>query len=380
MTTANGSNSAPFISDTSQPTSSVRHQFEGVQALRGYAAAIVVFHHFCWVIAHYHSAPSHINALARLAEVGASGVDVFFCISGLVITLSIKRLGQGIGPALVFLERRVARVVPIYWLYTSGLVALWALGIGLRGLIVTPLLLGSSYLLIPYPKTTIYGDVSLHPILDIGWTLTFEMYFYLVCGTVLAIAGGKRVFPWALVGLAMLAGVCLLAFGPRSVPATVMASPLLVEFTMGMFLARFAHVLLSVDQRTANLLGSALLMIGAVATWASAFLPDPMAMRLLVWGIPGAAMVLGAMMLQMPTSRWWRGAVYLGAASFTIYLAHPFATLAIGTLLKRGMFQSIDPDLAIVACTVATVLGTSVLYPLIEAPLTRLLQVRHSKT
>ena len=83
--------------------------FEGVQILRGFAAMIVVFHHMCWVITTYHPGQSAIATFRRLAEVGAGGVDVFFCISGLVIAHAARNLSAGAGNARTFAWRRLLR-------------------------------------------------------------------------------------------------------------------------------------------------------------------------------------------------------------------------------------------------------------------------------
>lgn len=71
--------------------------FRGVQALRGIAALSVMLFHFRWNI--NAQIPGRGDALFGW---GATGVDLFFLISGFVITLSAAKAPQGISGALNF--------------------------------------------------------------------------------------------------------------------------------------------------------------------------------------------------------------------------------------------------------------------------------------
>ncbi len=345
--------------------------FEGVQILRGVAAMIVVFHHMCWVITTYHPGQSAIATFRRLAEVGAGGVDIFFCISGLVIAHAARNLSAGAGNARTFAWRRLLRVLPPYWIFTALLLLLWVAGIGLKGLNVTPGLVIASFLLIPWPKTTAAGAMSYHPILDVGWTLTFEMYFYAICTLVIAVAGGRRIWPWTIAAIGVVAALSLLTVGPDGVASAIFASPLLCEFVAGVLLARF------VAGRVAPAAGRILIALGVAGFVASIFLPDPMAWRVLCWGVPGVALVAGAVLIPVRLdTRLSRLFGFLGTASYTIYLVHPFFTLIAGALLKRGTMTQVAPDLLLIALTVIAVAGAASSWFLVEGPLIRLLKPR----
>jgi peptidoglycan/LPS O-acetylase OafA/YrhL len=345
--------------------------FEGVQILRGFAAMMVVFHHMCWVITSYHPGHSAIATFHRLAEVGAGGVDIFFCISGLVIAFAARNLPAGIDSARTFAWRRLLRVVPPYWIFTSLLLLLWAVGIGLKGLNVTPGLVVASFLLIPWPKTTVTGAMSYHPILDVGWTLTFEMYFYAICTLVIALVGGRRIWPWTIAALGFVAAISVVTAGPAAVASATLASPLLLEFIAGVLLAHF------VAGRTASRVGRVLIALGIVGLIGSIFLPDPMTWRVLCWGIPGTLLVAGAILIPVQlASPFARLLGFLGTASYTIYLVHPFFTLISGTLLKQGIMEQVPPDLLLMALTIAAVAGSAVTWFFVEGPLIRLLKPR----
>lgn len=345
--------------------------FEGVQILRGIAASMVVFHHMCYALTEYRPGESLIASQRGVAELGASGVDIFFCISGLVIAYASRSLPAGVAAARTFAWRRILRVIPPYWVFTLGLIFLWGVGVGLRNLIVTPGLVIASLLLIPFPKRTQMGDLSYHPILDVGWTLTFEMYFYAICALVIAFAGGRRIWPAIVVALAVIAALTWGLLGAKSVAASVLASPLLLEFVAGVLLARF------VAGRTAPALGAGLMGIGALGLLGSVFVAEPMAWRVLCWGIPGVMLVTGALLIPVSLERRWvRLLGFLGTASYTIYLAHPFFLLPFGTLLKRGVLTGVPGDLLLLLATVGGVVGSALTYFVVEGPLVQALKPR----
>ena len=104
-------------------------------------------------------------------------MDIFFVISGLVIYLSTR--DKPIAPGQ-FLLNRVLRIVPAYWFYTL-LMALLLL-VASRWMphqVFDGQHLLLSLLFIPAENPGGYG---LYPTLNVGWTLNFEMFFYLLFG------------------------------------------------------------------------------------------------------------------------------------------------------------------------------------------------------
>jgi peptidoglycan/LPS O-acetylase OafA/YrhL len=108
---------------------------------------------------------------------GAAGVDLFFVISGFVMVYSSMNLIGDRKGWLVFSQRRVIRIVPMYWLATTIKLVLMVLA----GEFVLHARFSSldtvmSYLFLP----TRNSDGNLFPLLGVGWTLNFEMLFYLL--------------------------------------------------------------------------------------------------------------------------------------------------------------------------------------------------------
>ena len=166
-----------------------------IQYLRGIAALMVVWHH----------SSSQIPALNRFfpGSSGAHGVDLFFVISGFI--MAVTTTGAGLTP-LQFLRRRVVRVVPLYWILTLAMVGLALVAPSLfRTLKVTADTLVQSLLFIPHFSTS-FTDKAW-PLLVPGWTLNYEMYFYVILAVILLLPAAWRMSTLAaFFGISVVAG------------------------------------------------------------------------------------------------------------------------------------------------------------------------------
>ncbi|MHA6729828.1 acyltransferase family protein [Devosia sp. A369] len=169
----------------------MRQKFISIQYLRGLAAIFVLASHALL----YPIVEHHIG----YGRLGWLGVILFFVISGFIM---VAVTGEGRFSAGDFLRRRVIRIVPMYWGATLIAAALALLAPQLFKTTVYDtgqLLL--SLLFIPF-----YNPVSegLHPLYKLGWTLNYEVFFY-VCFALLAFFGaGARVL-WLTIAFTALA-------------------------------------------------------------------------------------------------------------------------------------------------------------------------------
>jgi len=152
------------------------HRLYALQGLRAYAAAMVIFVH---AISTYDSkvdvisGPIGFDGLGAMG-LGEMGVKLFFCISGFIIFNATKGLVPAPGSVTTFWRRRIIRVVPIYWLATL----VYAVKLALQGAPPTLATLGMSLFFVPFTN-----DIGLmRPVLGVGWSLNFEMFFYAMFG------------------------------------------------------------------------------------------------------------------------------------------------------------------------------------------------------
>jgi exopolysaccharide production protein ExoZ len=113
---------------------------------------------------------------ARVDHVGAAGVDLFFVISGFIMAMIVDRSGPFDGKQ--FWIRRIARVVPAYWAITLFVFAL---------ALVMPSLFQSTEASLAHLIVSMAflafdtGAGFTGPLMVVGWTLNYEMFFYAPC-------------------------------------------------------------------------------------------------------------------------------------------------------------------------------------------------------
>ncbi|WP_341675812.1 acyltransferase [Niveibacterium sp. SC-1] len=318
---------------------------EGIQYLRAIAALMVVAHH----ARHFFGAD-----LPAWSSFGARGVDIFFVISGFVIAHVSRGFepGEARWPQIrAFLVRRFIRVVPLYWLFL--LLAAWFL-VGWLG---KGLLLDLAFLPRHYPLNAAFIAPALLP----GWSVNYEIFFYLVFALSLAFGGLRyMLLSAALVGLVVAGWVI---DGPA--PAwSFYTSPLLLTFLLGVALNHTYRA----DAPRGRL--QALLLVVGGATGLALTGIAPKEARLLMSGLCAAVLVLGAIHL---CSGWkCRALLLIGDASYSIYLSHLFTFIWVGQGCRLLGFGTLTPVAA--ACvitlhvTAATLAGVAVHF-LVERPL-----------
>ena len=330
---------------------------DNIQALRAAAALLVVF--------------VHLDVFARvlgLPTVGHGGVDLFFVISGFIMVHTTW--ARPIGPG-VFMLNRLARIAPIYWLITLAVfsVALVAPRL-LQATVADTEQLVQSLFFIPFRKS----NGLVQPVLFVGWTLNFEMFFYALFALGLLFRDRRR---GALAVVLLL--IVLVALGkwfrPENVLAAFYTRPIILEFGAGMALAALgpaAKCHTALGRRAVGALCAAALV--ALALVPLAF---PTASRLLTHGVPATVVVACAIVLHHSGVRWSnRWVLALGNASYALYLTHPFVTQAAQ---KLGKAFGPSPAVALIGA-----LGTLVLVALVgiathlwlEKPLTSFVKRR----
>ncbi len=337
-------------------------QFIGIQALRFVAAMLVVLMHIDQTI--LLRTPG--AATGHYWTGGSAGVDIFFVISGFVMTVSAAPSPADsrarCSTAWVFLKRRFVRIAPLYWFYTllKALVLLAVPSLALRSSLDGGHL-AASMLFIP----ALNHRGLIQPVLPVGWTLNFEMLFYLVFAA--AIAGGwGRIRFCLLVFLLIWAGA---QFFPQAVPLAFYGHTLLFEFILGMGVA-YICVNMPHIAPPAGLLAAAA-GVAFILGMGWGFSAD----RLSTWGVGAALLVLGTVWLEPWTARLPMASrlAFLGDASYSIYLSHTFVVPAgVLALHELGMLGVLD-TLGIVALVAVAVVALGCpLHVWLERPLTSL--------
>jgi exopolysaccharide production protein ExoZ len=315
---------AQFILDkmiTSQKAPS--QKLESVQMLRAIAALMVVTGHSLTRTTEF--AESHGGTFWHPSFPGGSGVDIFFLISGFVMVYASESLFAKATAALTFMSRRIVRIVPLYWAVTIGYIAL--LAVAARHIEhAFPSLMAILQSLFFIPSMAFKSlDNYPFPVLAQGWTLNYEMFFYVVFAAFLFL---KREFAVLCVAGTMLFCVALgLLFHPANTLLRFWSQPIILEFVFGMGIAllKRRHVSLPMWVRIAAVVAAVVwLAIDVSGFFHLRVTPNNMS-RIVGWGLP-ATLILAATVLgkDMMPKRFEHVASKLGDASYSLYLTHPF--------------------------------------------------------
>lgn len=321
----------------------------GIQYLRAVAAlAVVIFHAAERTDGHF--------------VIGAAGVDVFFVVSGFIMWV----LAETRQPSpRVFLRERAERIVPLYWIATAVMVA----G-GLAGLFpnmkLTTFHIFASFAFIPHVSPS---DGGTWPVLVQGWTLNYEMFFYVLFSAVLFLPAAKRFLVLALVFGAL---VCLgLALQPDGAVLRTYTNPLMAEFLIGaaigkLWLAnRLPPSALGFPLIVASIAGFALVGFGHLPFGPAAL--GPLSGMLLV----------GVLVLERASRvPHIQPLTYLGDASYSIYLWH---TLAISVVVKTSEALGLPGLSVFLLSIVAGTIAGLVCHELLEKPVAAWLKARRHR-
>jgi len=340
-----------------------RQPLTNIQALRACAAlAVLCYHTFDKL---QQMMPGSAGWLAFMQLVGPLGVDMFFVISGFLMVYTTWDAPATAAQARRFLLRRWIRVVPIYWLATSAMVLLLLLAPGaFRELQWQPLQILASYFFVPFRNAM--GNTS--PLVGVGWTLNFEMYFYLLFAV--AMLFPRRI---AMLNLALVSLVTLGAWlHPQHALLEMMTSPLLLEFSVGslaaVLLIRFAESI-PFFALFAGLLLLGYLQMDDAGSIGTALLKGVAMAAILL------AVVAAEQRSQLRVPKAWQA---LGDSSYSLYLSHVFLLGALARVWLRlvGAQHATLFCLAIFALVPLIAHG---IYRAVELPITRRLQRAFAK-
>ncbi len=288
-------------------------KFHSIQSLRGIAALFVVISHFSFI------------------GVGAFGVDIFFCISGFIMIYVTEKDKKH------FLSKRLIRILPLYYLMTIFTYLL---------LLIFPQMFFSStadmsyliksFFFIPYE----IGDV-IQPIVRVGWTINYEMFFYLLFFLSMKISHKYRsiICSTLLLVLASLGEI----FTFSNVFLKFYCNELLLEFILGMIAfyigEKIYNYFYKINKKSGKMYWCALCILITLLgfTWlvkTTNYESLPHFSRVILWGLPAFAIFLAMFTLgciiQIP--KWLS---FTGDISFSIYLIHYYPVMLFSRITEK---------------------------------------------
>lgn len=317
----------------------MKHRIDQLQLIRLLAAMLVLVGHARDKVA------AGGETLPGSANFYAGGVDVFFVLSGFIMFVVSREEAGRPGGWLDFLRKRLTRVVPPYWFFTTLMLGAMVVVPGLvSSAALEPLHVLGSYLFIPVNNPQ--GEAF--PVLALGWTLNHEMFFYLLFAVGLLFA--RPVGLWVTAGLVTACGLIGWLLAPAQAPASFWLNPIVFEFLLGMALGWARQRGLRVEPGA----GCGLTCLGVFGLWfcSTGFHGGVLAPERALWmGLPALLVVAGGALVDVPpaTSRWMRAGVLGGDASYALYLSHPF-TLAVCAAVFKSAHWPLGLVTLVLAC------------------------------
>ncbi|WP_262965703.1 acyltransferase family protein [Methylobacter psychrophilus] len=339
--------------------------FEGIQSLRAIAAIFVLLMHLTFIEQKYGAGKS---IMPEVFHYGSIGVDIFFVISGFIMAMITKNL-FGTSCEYKFLYKRCIRIFPIYWFYS-----LLVLGVFLFKPEIVNSTQGNQVNIIK--SLLLLPDKNL-PLLMVGWSLIYEIYFYFIVTLALRTVKDTR-YPLFLIIWAFAVVLISWVFSEFSLTKespwfNVMTSPLCLEFISGSFIALFYHRVK--PSYGVIFLGTGTLVILTTPVYMVSisvpYIPGGWA-NTAIFGTGAFLLVLGTVVceqkLKLVLPKWL---TKIGDASYSLYLSHILILSALGRawLLLPFGHSGGGHIVALALIFFLAILWALISYKLIEIPI-----------
>jgi len=301
-----------------------------VQILRGIAAMMVIVYHITQKL--------YVNGDIKWSfELGAAGVDIFFIISGFIIYYSSVHEFS----ANEFMKKRIFRIYPLYWVITLVTLVISYIRPGMINQHVeVPISMWNSFTLFPVPGTS--------PLLIVAWTLSFEMFFYVIYYMAIKLKVNRILFSSVAIAVLVVIGQIF------KIP--FINDPITLEFIYGMIIA---YLVTSKNTKAIMVIAAACLILSATpVVWHSEI-------RSLYYGIPALALFCVFLLLEKKVRQEGgiiKLAQVIGDSSYSIYLTHLYSLGIVFILIKSRVSV---PVLVVVSFIVSVIIGI-LCYKLLE--------------
>jgi exopolysaccharide production protein ExoZ len=344
-------------------------KLDSIQALRGIAILLVLIAHIGAFEKVYGGGylPPHL-------AFGNLGVDLFFCISGFIMVTITENREHHETRSGAFYWKRFVRIYPLYWVVTTVTLFAWRF--------IRPpeyVFVASKDLLPYYLKSLLLVPITPCPVINQGWSLVNEIYFYIVFGFFLLFS--RRILPQLLFLWAVwvTAGRTLLFLYPEQFGIAffkVIADRLTIEFIGGCTIALIL-------QKKLNYPATVLLAAGILLTCVTIAM-NPVKehfVRLAWFGIPSALIFFSCVAGEMRHGWHFPGwLISLGDISYSLYLTHVLSFVLIGVCWAHFV-RNANVPLSLVLSAILTVGAISIgflCYRYVEQPLLRTFRRRLS--
>ncbi|MFN8253173.1 MAG: acyltransferase [Ferruginibacter sp.] len=355
-------------------SSNNNNSIKSLQFLRCIAVSLVVLAHLIDIAPNF--GRSQIGSFKYFENFGAAGVDIFFVISGCIMTIITSN--RAVSPSN-FLIRRCIRILPLYWAVSLGCIALSFVSFWPH---IKAAEILQTLTVIPFFKAAYNTDA----VLFLGWTLSFEFLFYLAFAIALLISKNAAKYIVMVILLMLVSGGFILKIEPGN-QLLFFTNSIILEFLFGslcglVYLSNFnpAKIVIYFILLAAILLFlySILFGYGNISEMEFTWDGSLSLQRVLRWGIPSFLLVAGMLLYEKKmTPKFPALFIAVGNSSYSAYLTHLFVIMLSTSFWHHAGFGL--PDVFIIITLVLSLLFARLVYILFERPVTNYLNNLVSK-
>lgn len=297
------------------------------------------------------------------------GIDLFFVLSGFIIFYAYNKDFGKPYKLKEYLIKRFIRIYPLYWIATLLVLPIFFIfkniGSGYErdlGVII------KSFFLIPQTHS---------PVLFVGWTLVHEIRFYLIFGLLIWLKKGWGIILICILILSTIFTYVINPSGYSNLNPQNLVGYLFSYFNIEFLLGVFGAYIMGLSNTRLQKFYLIILMFSYPAFLRFSNI-DILEQRVFLLGIPFVIIVtlLGIYelkrFLKVP-----KILLYLGQASFSIYLTHVLINgILIRFLIIGGFSNSSYLLLIMLGVLLSSVVGGCIFYSKIEKPMLSYLKAR----
>lgn len=254
---------------------------------------------------------------------GSWGVDIFFVISGFIMMYVTENNHKH------FLLKRIIRIVPLYWIITFGVFTL---------AIFYPYLLNNttanfehlfkSLFFIPFNK----NDTGHFPVLFLGWTLNFEIIFYILFSVSLFFSKNNKFIICSVLIILFL--FLNFTFSEKDFIFSAYSNYIFLEFIFGMM----AYKIWKKFNNTSSISSLNHFLFLLTAFLIVVILNSISSTRTIIFGIPSFLLLIYFLFF-LKDIKFPKTLVILGDASYCMYLLHPYIIQFFYKILDLGKYE-----------------------------------------
>lgn len=339
----------------------MKNRFNLLDIYRGIAALLVVMYHI--TLETYNK--FHFVIFGNIFRQGNIGVDFFFVLSGFIIFYIHNKDAGNFSQIMSFFKKRAIRIFPSYWTITT--------------IILTTFFVLQSFIVNKPPFTITYllATYTLFPhafrLIPASWTLTEELYFYLLFGLLLFIRPVRiRLSLFILLGIALFTGSFFIAHTTQPI-AEEFITPYILEFISGCIAGYIFSSLIRYVKKSTFIV----IVILGIALYTTTLLPKITLIRIPIIALSFSLIVWATASYEASYSpRFNKYFLLIGQASYVIYLSHAF----IIQILYKFLYSISIPHISLLFNVIAIgsftgcIILSVIFYIYYEKPLLKLLR------